>query len=101
MKIIFLRSVFLGFLSFAFSFSLPAQSNSPDAHLSGTLFDATGNGVAGVRVTAQLDGAAAAPTWTATSTTDGAYTLAFPPGRYRVRFARPTFVARDFVLEFA
>src|SRR5262249_31099688 len=101
MNTTFLRTVFPAFLSFAICFSLSAQSNSADAHVSGTLSDATGSGVAGVRVTAQLEGAASAPTWAATSTTDGAYTLAFPAGRYRVRFVRPNFTSRDMVLEFA
>ena len=101
MNTTFLRSVFLGFLPFAVCFSLQAQSNSSDAHLSGTLVDATGSGVAGVRVTAQLESAATAPTWAATSTTDGTYDLSFPPGRYRVRFVRPSFIARDLILEFS
>jgi vitamin B12 transporter len=105
MKTILLRPVLstlsLVFLSLSVCFPLRAQSNSPDAHLSGTLFDATGSGLAGVRVTAQLEGAASAPTWTATSTTDGTYSLALPAGRYRVRFVRPSFIAREFVLDFS
>jgi vitamin B12 transporter len=88
-------------LSLSICFSLPAQSNSPDARVSGTVFDATGSGLAGVRVTAQLEGATSAATWAATSTTDGTYSLAFPAGRYRLRFVRPSFIARDFVLEFS
>lgn len=83
------------------SVSSQAQSNSPDARLSGTLQDASGSGIAGVRVTARLDGADNAQLWTATSTTDGAYALAFPPGRYRVEFVRPSFTSRDFVLDFS
>jgi vitamin B12 transporter len=103
MKTTSLRAVFLAFVFLAVCFSLLAQSNSPDARLSGTLLDATGSGLAGVRVTARLDGVANAQTqtWTATSTTDGSYALAFPQGRYRVRFVRPSFVTRDLVLEFA
>jgi vitamin B12 transporter len=102
MKTTFLRSAFLALFFLAVSvFPLQAQSNSSDAHLSGTLQDASGGGVAGVRVTAQIEGAAGAQVWTATSTTDGAYALAFPPGRYHVQFVRSSFVSRDFVLELA
>ncbi len=102
MKTTFLRSAFFALLFLSVSvFSLQAQSNSSDAHLSGTLQDASGGGVAGVRVTAQIERAAGAQVWTATSTTDGAYALAFPPGRYRVQFVRSSFVARDFVFELA
>src|SRR5271168_282972 len=102
MKTTLLRSAFFALLILAVSvFSFQAQSNSPDAHLSGTLQDASGGGVAGVRVTAQIEGAAGAQVWTATSTTDGAYALAFPPGRYRVQFVRSSFGARDFVFELA
>ena len=99
MKPTFLRPSFFAVLLLAVSFSSQAQSNSPDAHLSGTLLDASGGGVAGVRVTAQLDGAAGSQVWTSTSTTDGAYKLAFPPGRYHIEFLRPSFTSRDFVLE--
>ncbi len=102
MKTTFLHSAFFALLFFAVSvFSLQAQSDSSDAHLSGTLQDSSGGGVAGVRVTAQLDGVVGAQVWAATSTTDGAYALAFPPGRYHVQFVRSSFVSRDFVLDLA
>jgi vitamin B12 transporter len=94
------RSAFLAFLAFVIPVSLPAQSVS-DAHLHGTLLDASGAGVPGVRVTAQLDGAPATQLWTATSTTEGVYSLTLPPGRYRVQFVQPSFVPRDFLLEFS
>src|SRR5258707_11495135 len=45
------------FRSFAVSFSLQAQSDSPAAHLSGILLDSSGAGVPGVRITAQLESA--------------------------------------------
>jgi vitamin B12 transporter len=80
---------------------LHAQSNSFDVHLSGTLLDSSGGGVADVKVSAQIEGTPGAQVWIATSTTDGAYALAFPPGRYRVQFVRPSFVSREFVLDFA
>jgi vitamin B12 transporter len=88
-------------LLFFWQSPLHAQTNPPDAHLSGTLLDASGGGVADVQVSAQLEGTPGAQVWIATSTTDGAYALAFPPGRYRVQFVRPSFVSREFVLDFA
>jgi vitamin B12 transporter len=89
------------FLFFAIPSFLFAQNDSPDAHLTGTLLDSSGAGVGGVRVTAQLEGAAETHTWTATSNTDGAYALAFPAGRYRVQYLRSPFVSRNFVFDFS
>lgn len=76
-----------------------AQSNLPDAHLQGTLLDASGGGVGGVQVIAQLAANAQAPLWKARSATDGAYSLSVPPGTYHVTFQRTSFVAREFDLE--
>ncbi|OLD20519.1 MAG: hypothetical protein AUI91_06685 [Acidobacteria bacterium 13_1_40CM_3_56_11] len=102
MKITVVQKLFLSLLlSFVFpSFSL-SQSALSDAHLQGTLLDATGAGVGGAHVTAQLDGVADARIWAATSAADGTYSVAFPPGRYRVRVVRSPFVLRDFLLDFA
>jgi len=69
-----------------------AQSDIPDAHLLGTLLDASGAGVGRVRVTAQLEGVSDARVWAATSSADGAYALTFPAGRYHVQFVRSPFV---------
>ena len=79
-------------------FAIPAHSQSqlPDAHVSGTLTDPSGAGIGGVRVTAQLEGAANAQLWSATSTTDGAYHLSLPPGRYVMHFSRDPFAPREF-----
>src|SRR2546429_1470432 len=82
-------------------FSSQAQSNSPDAHLSGTLIDASGAGVGGVRVTACPEGQPKARTWSAISTTVGEYSLSLPAGLYRVQFGRTPFVFREFVLDLA
>jgi vitamin B12 transporter len=90
---------FLFFLAAGISASAQNQSQEPDAHLFGSLLDTSGAGVAAVNVTAQLEGNAAAQLWKANSATDGAYSLAIPPGRYRVRFERSPFVARDFVID--
>jgi vitamin B12 transporter len=81
------------------AFSAQAQNNSSDAHLSGTLLDASGAGVPNVQVTAQLEGDKNAQLWKASSTTDGAYSLSLPPGRYHVSFERSPFVARDFTID--
>ena len=101
MKTILLRTVFLSFAVFALSFSLRAQSTTPDARLSGKLTDLSGYGVGEVKVTAQLDGAASARNWSATSSESGEYLLVLPPGRYGIHFQRVSFVPRDFVLELA
>ena len=89
------------FSLFAFCAVSFAQGDLPDAHLQGTLLDASGAGVGGARVTAQLEGDSYARVWEAISADDGSFTLAFPAGRYHLRFVRSPFVTRDFVLEFA
>lgn len=95
------RILLLAVLSaFAFCSSSLAQSDLPDAHLQGTLLDASGAGVGGARVTAQLEADSHPRVWETTSSDDGAFTLAFPPGRYHLQFIRSPFVTRDFVLEF-
>jgi vitamin B12 transporter len=101
MKTTLLRSALLSLLIFAVGLALQAQSNSPDAHLSGKLTDQSGYGVGNVRITAQLDGNSQANPWSATSTPEGTYLLVLPPGRYHVHFQRASFVARDFVLDLA
>ncbi len=101
MKTILLRTVFLSFAVFTLSFSLRAQSTTPDARLSGKLTDLSGYGVGEVKVTAQLEGAASARNWSATSSESGEYLLVLPPGRYGIHFQRVSFVPRDFVLELA
>jgi vitamin B12 transporter len=101
MKTTLVRATFIFLAVFAVSFSSHAQNNtnSSDAHLFGTLLDSSGAGVAAVNVTAQLEGNASAQLWKANSSTDGAYSLTIPPGRYRVSFERSPFVPRDFVVD--
>ncbi len=100
MKTTLLRTALLFFAVSVVSFYLQAQNSPPDAHLSGTLIDASGAGVGGARVTAQLEGVSSARVWAATSSADGAYTLTFSPGRYHVQFVRSPFVSCDFILDF-
>ncbi len=77
------------------------QSQPADAHITGQLTDPSGAGVGGVRVSAQLENTLNAPLWSATSSTDGAYALSVPPGRYRVHFSLDPFVSRDAVMGLA
>jgi vitamin B12 transporter len=101
MKTTLLRSTFLFLAVFAIGFSSHAQNNSntTDAHLFGSLLDSSGAGVAAVNVTAQPEGNSSAQLWKSNSSTDGAYSLTIPPGRYRVSFERSPFVPRDFVID--
>ncbi len=99
MKTTLLRSAFLFFAVFAVSFSARSQNQSSDAHLFGTLLDASGAVVAGVHVAAKLEGDATAPLWESISSTDGAYSLTIPPGRYHLWFTRAPFVSRDFLID--
>jgi vitamin B12 transporter len=94
-----LRTTVFSLFFLAVSFSAQAIPQSQDAHLFGSLLDSSGGGIAQVNVTAQLENTTTAQLWKAISSTDGAYSLTVPPGRYRVRFERSPFVSRDFVLE--
>jgi vitamin B12 transporter len=101
MKTTLLQTAFLSFVVFAVSTTLQAQNNSNDAHLSGRLTDLSGYGVGNVKVTAQLESSTNAQAWSVSSSSDGGYLLAVPPGRYHVHFQHPSFVARDFILDLA
>ena len=99
MKTILLRVVLASLILISIHKSSSAQSNPPDAQLKGTLLDASGGGVGGVQVVAQLVGDPQAQLWKATSTTAGAYLLTLPPGKYHVVFQRAPFVTREFDFE--
>ena len=101
MKITHFRIVFLLLVTLAVSLSAKSQENSSDAHLSGTLLDSSGAGIGAVQITARLEADVNAQLWKATSSTDGAYSLAVPPGRYHVQFARSSFALREVVIELA
>ena len=101
MKSTLLRTAFLLFAVVALSFSLQAQTNPPEARLSGRLTDLSGYGVGNVKITAQLEGSPNTRLWSAISSADGAYLLAVPPGRYHTHFQSSSFVARDVVLDLA
>jgi len=99
MKTIVLRTAFLIIAVSVISFSLQAQSDSPDAHLSGRLTDLSGYGIGKVKITAQLEDNASTRLWSAISSADGSYLLVVPPGRYHVSFDRSPFVSRDFIFD--
>ena len=97
MNMTLLRTAFLLFAVSVLSFSLQAQSNSTDAHLSGRVTDASGYTIAGVKITAQPENAAV-PTASTSTAADGAYTVVLAFGPYRIRFERTSFVPREFSL---
>jgi outer membrane cobalamin receptor len=90
-----IRFAFLAFFLLASSFDSQAQSNSPSAQLSGQLTDASGYGIASVRIVATREESNSSETFQTTSTAEGNYTLPLPPGTYRVRFEHASFVPRD------
>jgi outer membrane cobalamin receptor len=98
MKTTLLRSVLLSAVFFAGSFRLQAQDNTPLAHLSGMLSDASGGAVSGVRVTARLDGSATSTAQSAKSGPSGDFSLDLPAGRYRVQFSVVPFATREFLV---
>jgi vitamin B12 transporter len=95
---IFLLGVLASLIFFSTTALASPQSSSPDAQLKGSLLDASGAGVGGVQVVAQLANDPQSHLWKATSTTDGVYTLTLPPGNYHVVFQRKPFAAREFDL---
>ncbi|HEY6946179.1 MAG TPA: TonB-dependent receptor plug domain-containing protein, partial [Candidatus Acidoferrum sp.] len=83
------------------SISLQAQSNSPLAHLSGTLTDSSGSGVGDVQIQAKTEASQNFQTWSAKSFPGGEYSLDLPPGRYRVQFTRLSFARREVTVNLA
>ena len=96
MKKLSLSTSILALLFFVSAIPSFSQSQFRDAHISGRLTDPSGAGIGGAQVTAQLAGAASSQLWSATSTTDGAYHLSLPPGRYVIHFSRDPFALREF-----
>src|ERR1700760_3502309 len=90
--------LFSFFLIFAFAPQNVAQSNPADSHLIGTLTDPSGAGVSDVQIAAKLESDSNAQPRKATSNADGSYSLAIPPGRYRVQFVRSPFTTREISL---
>ena len=80
-------------LSFVFASPVFSQSHSVDAHISGTLTDPSGAVVAGARITAQREGATEVQA--TDSSSDGAYSLALPSGRYHIAVTKDSFATRE------
>jgi len=95
------RSALLAFLLFALSFSSQAQSDSSNAKLSGQLTDASGYGLAIVRIVATPEPSQSAQTYQTTSTPEGTYSLSLPPGSYHLRYEHSAFEPRDLTLQLA
>jgi vitamin B12 transporter len=90
----------LAVLLFAISVSASTQSDSPTAHLSGTLLDVSGAAIGNVHVEARRDAAATSSAST-DSTPDGAYSLTLPSGRYTITFTRAAFLTREVAIDLA
>jgi len=101
MKTSLLHAAFLLFAVSVIGFSTQAQSDSPDAQLSGRLTDLSGYGVGNVKITAQLENNPNARIWSAVSSADGTFLLVIPAGPCRAHFQHPSFVPRDVVLVLA
>jgi vitamin B12 transporter len=92
-----LLSVVLVFQSYSI-----AQSNSSNATLAGIITDSSGGAIEGVDASLTTDrraGAAGALVALVNSKADGSYSLTVPAGRYRVRFARSSFISVEHVVE--
>lgn len=94
-------AVVFAFLLLVTSRVSQAQTSTSKAKLSGVVTDPSGSGVGGVRVTAQPADASGTPAAEATTNAEGAYTLELGAGKYRVRFAKETFGAKEEVAELA
>jgi outer membrane cobalamin receptor len=101
MKTTLLRTVFFVLTFLVVPAFLRAQSNSGDAHISGKVTDASGYGIGGVRISAQLENSPDGQVWSATSNTQGEYSLVLPPGRYRIHFEHAAFITRELALDAA
>ena len=97
MKTHFLRIAFLFLAVSVLRFSVKAQNNASDSHLSGRVTDASGYTITDVKITAQPENVAV-PAATASTVADGTFTLVLAPGHYRIRFERAAFVPREFSL---
>jgi len=95
------RFTVLAFFLLASSFYSQAQSDSPNAQLTGQVTDVSGYGVAQVRVVVRPQGRDSSQTYETASTADGTYALPLPPGSYRIHFEHSAFVPRDLTLQLA
>lgn len=94
-----LRFAILFLAVLVFQSNSMAQSSPSGATLAGIITDSSGGAIEGVVVSVTADGQAGAPLVTVNSKADGSYSLAVPAGRYRVRFARSSFISVEHVVE--
>jgi vitamin B12 transporter len=94
-------SLLAAFFVFVVSSKAAPQSQSNDAHLTGTLTDPSGAPIGDVRITAQLEPSSAGRPVSAASSADGSYSISLPAARYRLRFSRASFSEREVVLALA
>lgn len=95
-----IRSVFPVVLFLMLALAGHSQTQSPaEVQITGTLTDPSGTALRGVRISAQLLNSINGRIWSATSSSDGSYTLFVPPGVYAVRFSRDAFALREFTLD--
>jgi vitamin B12 transporter len=94
-------SLLAAFFAPAVSSKAAPQSQSNNAHLAGTLTDPSGAPVAEVQITAQPESSSASQPISAASSADGSYSVSLPTGRYRLRFSRASFTAREIVVTLA
>jgi vitamin B12 transporter len=100
-KLLAILSLLAAFFVPAVSSKATPQSQSNNAHLAGTLTDPSGAPVAEVQITAQPEASSSGQLASVASSHDGAYSLSLPAGRYRLRFSRSSFAAREIVLSLA
>ena len=101
MRSLFGRLVFLAVPAIFLCSSSSAQTRSETATLTGQVADVSGNGIANARVSAQSADSLQSQALTAISATNGSYSIALPPGPYRVHFEQPAFASRDVTLQLA
>src|SRR5258708_3136298 len=94
-------SLFAAFFVLAINSKAAPQSQNSKASIAGTHTDPAGAPVAEVQVTAQPDASAAGQPVSVAASSDGSYSLSLPAGRYRLRFSRKSFAARELVLTLA
>ena len=94
-------SLFAAFFVLAINSKAAPQSQNSKASIAGTLTDPAGAPVAEVQVTAQPDASSAGQPVSVASSSDGSYSLSLAAGRYRLRFSRKSFAARELVLTLA
>jgi vitamin B12 transporter len=88
-------SLLAAFFVLAVTSNAAPQSQSNQASLAGTLTDPSGAPVGEVQITAQPDASSTGQSVSATSSTDGSYSLSLHVGRYRLRFSHSSFAARE------